>query len=297
MSIPKVLLLGNGINRAFNSDSWEEMIKAFSDNDKKVEVNRDIPMTLQPIILSNNNVHETLKKVGKDNKLYGVVKNSEMMSLLQSVLELGFDDIITTNYSYELECAAFGVSRISDYQLRKIRRTYAERAEGKYLIRTYNEVVYKGHKNRIWHIHGAAKNPGSIVIGHYYYGNLLTHYKNYFDSVGNSYQTAEDEGKEYLTKSWLDSFVLGDIYSVGFGFDFSEFDLWWLLDRKKREKASHGILHHYAPYWEDEKNKSKYELMKCYDISIHNKNPKVKDGNYVDYYKSLIGQMNKEVGT
>ncbi len=297
MNYPKVLLLGNGINRAYESDSWEEMLKTISCHDKKVEIDRDIPMTLQPIILSKNNVNEMLKSIVKEKKLYGTVRNLEMMNLLQSILEIGFDDIITTNYSYELESAAFGVSQISDYQLEKIRRTYSNRAESKYLIYTYNEIIYKGHKNRIWHIHGAAKNYSSIVIGHYYYGNLLTNYKNYYDHVGISFLKAEEAGKEYKSKSWLDSFVLGDIYSVGFGFDFSEIDLWWLLDRKKREKASHGILHHYAPYWEGEKNKSKYELMKCYDISIHNKNPKVKDGNYVDYYKSLIGQMNKEVGT
>ena len=37
---------------------------------------------------------------------------------------------------------------------------------------------------------------------------------------------------------WLDSFVLGNVNILGLGMDFSELDLWWLLNRKKRESAA-----------------------------------------------------------
>ncbi len=55
MNYPKVLFLGNGINRAFKSNSWDELLKEFG---KKEDTVNSLPMTLQPIILSNNNVHE-----------------------------------------------------------------------------------------------------------------------------------------------------------------------------------------------------------------------------------------------
>ena len=35
---------------------------------------------------------------------------------------------------------------------------------------------------------------------------------------------------------------MGNVWSVGFGFDFSEFDIWWATERKAREKADHGKL-------------------------------------------------------
>ncbi len=204
---------------------------------------------------------------------------------------MGFDDIITTNYSYELESAAYGVERITDYMLEKIRRTTAHRAEGKYLLRTYNEVEFNGHKTRIWHIHGTAKNTSSIVIGHYYYGNLLSNYKKYFDSNGLSYQKVQETGKDYKIRSWLDAFILGDVYSLGFGFDLSEFDLWWLLDRKKFEKASHGGFYYYAPYWEREKNSVKYQLMKCFDIEVRDGKKAVSEEDYLGFYNHVIQKI------
>lgn len=296
MNCPKVLLLGNGINRAFSSNSWDELLKKFG---KKEETIDNIPMTLQPIILSNNNVHEKLKEMSKDHRLYGKIDSPEMMQVLKRILEMGFDDIITTNYSYELESAAFGVERISDYMLDKIRRattTTTHIAEGKYLIRTYNEVEFNGHKTRIWHIHGTAKNVSSIVIGHYYYGNLLANYKKYFDSVRNSYFKHQEEGKEYKTRSWLDAFVLGDVYSVGFGFDLSEFDMWWLLDRKKREKALHGKVYYYAPYWENEKNQEKYKLMECFDMIVNTNNLGTERENYKEFYKEILkSELDNEI--
>ena len=45
---------------------------------------------------------------------------------------------------------------------------------------------------------------------------------------------------------------MGEVYAVGFGFDPSEFDIWWAIERKAREKANHGLLHAYMIGTEDD---------------------------------------------
>ena len=36
-AIPRVLLIGNGINRAFNSSDWDKLIQDMAQNDRKEE--------------------------------------------------------------------------------------------------------------------------------------------------------------------------------------------------------------------------------------------------------------------
>ena len=86
----------------------------------------------------------------------------------------------------------------------------------------------------IFHIHGEALKPDSVILGHYFYGTLLFSYDNYLTRRAPQ-QCYRMEGGHLL--SWLDYFILGDVYTLGFGFDTAEIDLWWLLCRKKRERA------------------------------------------------------------
>ena len=52
------------------------------------------------------------------------------------------------------------------------------------------------------------------------------------------------------------------MYVLGFGYDVSEFDLWWLLDRKHREKAETGKIYFYSP--EPSTFDEKRELLKVF---------------------------------
>lgn len=38
---------------------------------------------------------------------------------------------------------------------------------------------------------------------------------------------------DFTPSSWIDYFMLGDVYMVGLGLDISEMDLWWLISCKK----------------------------------------------------------------
>ncbi len=249
---PQVLLLGNGLNRCYKGDSWDDLLKRITIN-KTIPADLDCPMPLQAIIRTNDSVDISLKEHQKE--FYGSVTSEEHRDLLKRLLGIGFDHILTTNYSYELECAALEqekggksrVERISDYALKKhLSHTDAvEKADGKFNLHTYYEFENGEKQNKIWHIHGEARKPNSIILGHYYYGSLLKRYFQIFDKRKNKYAEYQKEGKRVPIESWLDAFILGDVYVLGFGYDLSEFDLWWLLNRKKREKAEVGRVYFY----------------------------------------------------
>lgn len=42
--------------------------------------------------------------------------------------------------------------------------------------------------------------------------------------------------------SWIDHIFMSDVYIVGLGLDYSEIDLWWLLDRRQRMLRGDGVM-------------------------------------------------------
>lgn len=300
---PKVLMLGNGLNRLYNGDSWGNLLDKITTDErikeyiKKVdpennELNR-CPMPLQAIARTGDSIDTELKKIQKD--LYGEVTSEEHRALLKQLLDIGFDHILTTNYSYELECVALNKERItSDSSLKKHRShtNAVNRADKKYNIYTYYEFENSGKRNKIWHIHGEARKPSGMILGHYYYGMLLKRYFEIFDKRRNKYADYQKGEKEVPIESWLDAFVLGDVYVLGLGYDLSEFDLWWLLNRKKQEKADVGTFYYYEMTDSDKEIDTKILLLEalgahCDSLGIE----KDKDNNealYRKFYKAAI---------
>lgn len=248
---PQVLLLGNGINIGYakNSFSWKQLLDKVTIVADRPEYNNvSVPLPLDIIIRTNDNVEKQMKTIHKE--MYGNVDNDDYMNMLKNILGMRFDHILTTNYSYEIESACIDVPTISDKMLTKHQKhsRSVERAEPKYLLHTYYDFTYNGHTNNIWHIHGEARKYQSMVIGHYYYGKLLSKYIEILDKQANLYVNCFNKNKNPTIDSWLDAFILGDVYVLGQGLDFSEMDLWWLINRKKREKAKEkGSLYFYEP--------------------------------------------------
>jgi len=229
--------------------------------------NMTSPMPLQAILLTNDDIKGAISK--NHELFYGKVQNDEQMQLLRMLLTAGFDDIITTNYSYELEAAARYKEELSDYQIKKsMRNTQNKNAEPKYMLHTYNEAVCENVVNRIWHIHGESRKPDSILLGHYWYGKLFSKILEELEVGRNKYQSLQKQGKEIKFDSWIDSFILSDLYILGFGFDFSEFDLWWLLNRRKRENAEKGKVYFFDPCIHLEREKEKRILLELLDVHI-----------------------------
>ena len=230
---PQILLLGNGIVRVQDGKSWCDLLDSFSERPGEKAEDLLLPMPLRAIYLTNDSIK--MKLCGKKEEFLGELHDPEIRGRLNKLLGLGFDDILTTNYSYELEMAVKGMGKMSENIIKSFSKNIipGKRAETKYLLSTCNVVSNADARYRIWHIHGEARKPDSMILGHYYYAFLLKRIMEYLDMRANDYR-ALNKGDEFEVKSWLDSFILGDVHILGFGMDFSEFDLWWLLNRKKR---------------------------------------------------------------
>ena len=288
---PQVLLLGNGIIRAYSSlaMSWKEMLKRIGTHSIPDEIS--IPMPLEIVLRTGDHVNMVLERHNKE--LYGSVDSQGFMTVLRSLLAMGFDHILTTNYSYELEQAALGEEFLSDKQLSALTRhsPLVVKRETSFLLHTYNEVSCEGHENRIWHIHGEAMLPDSIVLGHLYYGNLLSRCREYLMS-GADGEISIENGREI--NSWVDAFMLGDVYTLGFGYDFSEMDLWWLLDCKKIYSPDGGILYYYRPV-KDDAFDVKSQLLKDYGACIIDLGEQEPRSDITEYYRGFYNRAMEDI--
>lgn len=269
----QTLFLGNGINLAYGGLSWDHLLQEISVR-KDIDV-KDLrsPMPLKAILVTNNQIDQAFK--GKDINMFGKINTDQQMEAIQRLLKMNFDHILTTNYSYEFEMAALNQKEVKTSSIKKMMKSYKEHPETKYLIQTCNQVEYHGHLQNIWHVHGEARKLNSMILGHYYYGNLLGRIQDYCDQYSSKYKRKQDKGDEIPVKSWIDAFLLGDVYILGFGFAQSEFDLWWLLNRRKNEKADHGKVYFFEPEWPgfDEKQ----ELLKILKVDVESCGVKMPD--------------------
>lgn len=231
---PEVLVLGNGINRAFSFASWDELISEICTvklTEEQKKSLKDVPYPLQPVILTEDHVGTGMKKIsGQLSDLQPSEAEKEMLRLVKN---LPVDAILTTNYTYELE-KALEESFISVPGRKCKYRQKAFESGSKEIdlaLHTYMNVI---SDMPIWHIHGEASKADSMIIGHYYYGKLLSKIQQYIKvlirrSEGNA---KREQGMIY--RSWIDYFMLGNVTIVGLGMDLSEMDLWWLVNCKKR---------------------------------------------------------------
>jgi hypothetical protein len=241
--VPKVLLLGNGINRAFDFCSWDELLESIKTQkltyDEK-ECVKSVPYPLQPVILTKDNVGNQMKEIsGELSELQGSLEEEK---LLQRFASLPVDTILTTNYTYELEKALnsdFKCKSGSKCKWRKL----ANEGKSKYVneqLYTYflpNEVTPP-----IWHIHGDAARPDTMILGHYYYGKLLSKMQQSIPKFIARYKFSLSKQIKMKICSWIEYFMLGDVYIVGLGMSLFELDLWWLVNCKKRHFSDRKVV-------------------------------------------------------
>ena len=101
--IPKVLLLGNGINRAFGASSWDDIINnlstgEFDSSPAFADAICKLPNSLQTVVISSDSVHDGMKQVSE--VLMPKALDEGHRSIIRNCCDLGFDTILqlTDNY-------------------------------------------------------------------------------------------------------------------------------------------------------------------------------------------------------
>lgn len=234
---PKVILVGNGIPRLIHREGWLELINNMAENDYKLP--KETPYSLQATLkldMNDKNRHSNYHKALKPTE-YSYEKNHVMHELLKC----NADVFLTTNYTYDIEYELDNdYINYSDNKKRKssviLGKTENNRVDTKYLLRTYNKIENQelGHKE-IWHIHGEHRRKSSMILTHDEYIKLIAKEVEYLNKKSNYY---EENQNDIRISSWIDYLILGELYIIGYGLDFSEFDMWWIINRRLRENVN-----------------------------------------------------------
>ena len=131
-----------------------------------------------------------------------------------------------------------------------------------------------------------------MILSYYSYANAVSRLITLNKQRGNSYQEKQTVGEKIHCLSWLDYFLMGNVYSVGFGFDTSEFDIWWAVERKAREKARHGELHAYMVETDDRHTPQK-ALFEAMEVHLHQH--VVSGGQYLEGYEKVLQDIEVQI--
>ena len=83
------------------------------------------------------------------------------------------------------------------------------------------------------------------------------------------------------------------MFAIGFGFDLSEFDIWWASERKNREKANTGRLHAYMI--SSEQNTAQSVMFSI--MGMDERYIPVTDDKYEMGYKAVIEELKLAIKT
>lgn len=284
--IPNVLLLGNGILKLENHGmSWDELICDIKTERKDVNY-KLVPYAMQPEVVCGYEAEEIQRIVAKK-----IRTNENDNLMLKKLLAIPFDAIITTNYTYEIERALSG-GKWSEYKRKNAFIALNGNTKVNHNTNICNLIeTAEGRKVPVFHIHGEASRKHSMILSYYSYANILAKLIEYNKCLGNAIQEHQQDNIKMKCNSWLDYFVLGNVWSVGFGLDVSEFDIWWAIERKARENAKHGL---FRAYFDGDKNKETAQSIMLDALAAKYEYIPVKNGNYELLYQKVIDAI-KEV--
>jgi len=311
---PQVLLVGNGVLQAVTGAKWDELLLNVSKHNMpgttKLTISQcnKIPYSIKANVLSSFDDKERREKycsyLLKEYPKYYSAENF----LINKLLDIDCNTILTTNYTYELENHIYNkFYETADDTKRKYTCTTNRRVkkgdDSTKLPTGLSEFYRLEHKNGqnkdIWHIHGEARKKSSLILTHDEYGRLTRDILNSNRIAGNKYENFKENLR---VKSWVDYFLIADVYIIGFGLDYSEFDIWWILNRRKREKAKYGQIYFFEP--SDYGNENiKYEVLQRFDIEhrdcgfVKPKGLKKLEENefYNKFYNKAIDEINNLV--
>ncbi len=236
---PRVLFLGNGVLMLSKGTSWSDLLSSIRLPDREMPDVNDIPFAMQPEAIRGTDVEEVQRLIVAN------IDSQIPHEVLKELVFMDFDAIITTNYTYEIEDALLG-GKWTDNKRKNSHTTLFGSPHVRY--NTYKCNLIKDINEReipVFHIHGEKARKHSMVLSYYSYADAVFHLIEMNKRRQNEYEEHQKENVPLTVQGWLDYFLLGEVYAIGFGFDLSEFDIWWAAERKNREKAKNGKLRAY----------------------------------------------------
>jgi hypothetical protein len=278
------ILFGNGLNRAVHSSiSWNELLEKIMR--KNIFNSKDLPNTLiyERIFLDRKkgNEEQNIK-----NEIAELLQQTQPNELYDEMLSLGCNNYLTTNYDYALE-------KSINLQV-NIRST-----EEIYSLRRFREYFGSNGAIRLWNVHGEIDHPKTIMLGLDHYCGAIAKLDSY---IKGTYVTQRDgkshhvepmktklHNRNFCHTSWVDLFFSDDIHIIGLSLDFSETDLWWIINKRAR-LAQVAPVDNKIYFHSTNKKDEKSDLLNSFGVQVMH-HPII-DG-YIDAYKNMFSFIAK----
>jgi len=298
----RVLLLGNGINRIDNDYSWEQLLAellAFCNLHNSISVKgKPFPLLYEEIYLRWQELDpENHRELVLKKKIRELMQRIEPNDLHQSVMDLPISEILTTNYDYNLESTLDGgwtsaphIPPVKGSKFSMLRKRQA------------------GDKV-IWHIHGEASAPGTILLGYEQYVGYLQNIRNYavngiqYKSTGQNLVfpplTKRLAAGNHTVMTWIDHFFMSDIFIMGLTMDFVEMHLWWILNFRARLLTNskyqiNNKIYFLYPSVDQNWIKSRIDLLCACDVQCIQ--APVEHYNWKNMYQNVLQFLNQANG-
>ncbi|WP_227096399.1 SIR2 family protein [Aeromonas veronii] len=279
------ILFGNGVNRVSNSAvSWDDLLNSI----KGINIfnNGNLPNTMvyERIFMEQHVAEENQKadELRIKDSIAEAMQSQGSNEVFELLASLDVENYLTTNYDYAFEktlCISPETLSTEDiYSLRR-KRKYLTRIGAKYL----------------WNIHGEIDHPKSIMLGlDHYCGSVAKidsyvkgTYKHNVEGKSISVVAMQEKLKShsYCFTSWVDLFFSSNVHIIGFSLDYSETDIWWLLNKRARFAAD-GLISNEVYFYTNQIDNEKMGLLKSFKVNVVIID--VINGDYISMYKSFI---------
>lgn len=304
-SIENTLFLGNGFSRTVfkNIPSWSEL---FEGTDSAI---KNYTILYEAFRLDEERCGQEEADIKKElvKKIDMEFSSEQVREDIQHLEHFGrrlsehhINNIITTNYDNGIE---FILCEKCGYCEQKQKGVHPESI---YSIRTCKAFAQDetGHRVKLWKIHGDLSRIPSIMLGFDQYCGSLSKMTDY---VKANKRSGDGGNKVYCKKpmdekcrtqefdhiSWIELFFRTNVYIVGFGMDFSELDIWWLLNKRARymlkvPELKNVITYlHNVRYENEEKKPDIFAALRTFQVVC---TPIECGPNYIEHIFEHIGQ-------
>ncbi len=284
------ILLGNGINLLFQDPSWEMLIRnelLYSHNTLTYDEIKSMPATMQIVAATKDSVSERMKALS--DKLAVQNMEQDRIAFLRNILALPVDDIMTANYSFELEVAD-GMQQSKKQYSSHLRSSFDLQSKHKaFRLYQYYESSYG---KRVWHVHGDIAKPDTMLMGHYYYAKQLRAVQDCAAKTIQRYKICKAKGEEFRSFSWVDQFLTGNLYILGLGMYLCESDLWYLLCCKKRNFPETRVCF----YDKDCRDQTICAMLKTYGVNIIDGIKLGTSKDFLGFYIAAMADISNRAG-
>lgn len=290
----KTILFGNGPNYlSEHYITWETLLEKIKG--ENIFANGKLPNTMiyergiigNPISFDGLTRNEEAVKIEISKMMTDFPSNE----FYKKMLDLDIDNYLTTNYDY-----AF-IKDVEDFNIAN------KSTESIYSVRRHKEIYKKGKtKSKLWHIHGEINQPPSIMLGlDHYCGNVSkidAYVKGRYEYTLNQEVIRVNsiikklKNKTFDEVSWVELFFISDIHIVGLSLDYSEIDIWWILNKRARLKLDLGDYIKNKIYFYSTSNDNDLNgLLKTFNVVVVEIPLDKTPDNYIKAYDNILKKI------